>query len=360
MKIQRANSQSGVAMIIAMVAIFALLVVAGGFAYSMKVEMRLAGNHDSETELEWLGRSGVELARYLVAEQLATTEKNHALNQKWAGATGVTNDIFQDIHLDNNELGHGVFSIKIVDQERKFNINTADQTILRQAMNLMGMDPVESSTVIDCILDWRDPDDEQSVNGAESKYYEGLNPPYFAKNGPIDDLSELLLIKGVTPEMYWGAGSTNVVHEVDDRRRSPRDRGLGQDLNRFAGDVGLVKLFTPISGPRININTAPVEVLQLIPMFDANTAQAIVSQRAGPDGVEGNEDDTPFHNVGELINVPGINRQIIQPSTRYLDVRSATFEVTVDARVGSYRREFTALLRCNSARDCQVLNFSWK
>ena len=31
-----------------------------------------------------------------------------------------------------------------------------------------------------------------------------LNPPYFCKNGHIDDMSELLLIKGITPDIYWG------------------------------------------------------------------------------------------------------------------------------------------------------------
>ncbi len=361
MKIRRKRNESGVAMIIAMVAIFTLMVIAGGFAYNMKVEMRLAGNHDSETELEWLGRSGVELARYLVAEQLATTERIHALNQKWAGAQGVTNDIFQDIQLENNELGHGVFSIKIVDQERKFNINTADQQILRQAMDLMGADPVETADVVSCIIDWRDPDDEQNINGAESNYYEGLHPPYFAKNGPIDDMTELLLVKGVSPELFWGASSTNVL-SLDPEEAPRRNRGhrLGRDVNPLAGNVGLVDLFTPINGGRLNINTASAAVLQLLPGIDATSAQAIVSERAGPDGVEGTEDDTPFRQPTEIINVPGINRAMIQQCVRFIDVRSATFEVTVDARVGSYRREFVALLRCNSARDCQVLTFSWK
>src|SRR5262249_5719734 len=42
------------------------------------------------------------------------------------------------------------------------------------------------------------------VNGAESDYYQGLPRPYVAKNAPMDAIEELLLIKGVTPELFYG------------------------------------------------------------------------------------------------------------------------------------------------------------
>ena len=42
----------------------------------------------------------------------------------------------------------------------------------------------------------------EGVNGVESKYYEALG--YTAKNGPIDDLKELLLIKDITPKDVLG------------------------------------------------------------------------------------------------------------------------------------------------------------
>ena len=47
-----------------------------------------------------------------------------------------------------------------------------------------------------------DDDPDLDLLGAESGYYESLDPPYTAKNGPIDSLGELLLIKGVTPIVY--------------------------------------------------------------------------------------------------------------------------------------------------------------
>jgi type II secretory pathway component PulK len=59
-------------------------------------------------------------------------------------------------------------------------------------------------TVVDSILDWRDCDDEERLNGAESKYYGGLPRPYAAKNGFFDSPEELMRIKGVTPEIFFG------------------------------------------------------------------------------------------------------------------------------------------------------------
>src|SRR5262249_31948191 len=150
-------------------------------------------------------------------------------------------------------------------------------------------------------------DNDTHLSGWESNDYLALAKPYGAKNGPIDDLSELLLIHGVTPEMYWGSNSTNHMPSIYE------SRGLG---GRAAGaqppySVGLVDLFNTISGGQININTASATALQMIPGIDENIAQGIITTRAGPDGVDGTEDDLPFRSAGELINVPGLNRQVV-------------------------------------------------
>src|SRR5947207_2244409 len=113
MKLRSSTAPRGMALMIVMVVIFMLSILAGGFALSMKTELRLARNHNNEAELEWLGRSGVELARYVLAQQmLIPSEPYDALNQKWAGGIGVTNENLSDITMENNLLGNGTFSIK--------------------------------------------------------------------------------------------------------------------------------------------------------------------------------------------------------------------------------------------------------
>lgn len=340
-----------------MIVVISLGLLAGGFVMSMKIETKLARNSQMNPELDWLGRSGVELARYVVAQSLADPNQPYdALNQFWAGGTGGTNNLPPEITLDQVQLGTGTFSVKITDMERRFNINLADEQILQQAMKIVGVDGSEVGGITGSILDWIDPDDVTHIGGVESDFYEHLNPPYRAKNGPLDDLSELLMINGITPEMYWGPAAHTGA------RAFPRPAMRRGPSNGAGGyPVGFVDLFTVVSNPRININTADARVLMLIPGMDENLAQGIVTARSGPDGVPGNADDMPFRNmmdVGGL--VPGMDPAMVQQIARYCDTRSATFQVDVTATVGDLRRHYIALLRRNNPQDVQILQFYWK
>jgi hypothetical protein len=115
----------------------------------------LARNASYETELEWMGRSGVELARYALGQQLLiTSEPYDSLNQKWAGGPGgigTTNSPLAELQLENVELGNGRFSVKIVDMERKFNVNLANELMLQQGLIVMGVDAAEAPTVVNSI-----------------------------------------------------------------------------------------------------------------------------------------------------------------------------------------------------------------
>jgi type II secretory pathway component PulK len=203
--------------------------------------------------------------------------------------------------------------------------------------------------VSDSILDWIDSDDLPRVAGAESDYYQGLAVPYYAKNAPIDDLSELLLVKDVTPEMYWGSNAGNHTPSVFQHKL-----GLGTAPGQTPDyPFGLVEIFTPFSSGKININTANANVLQMIPGVDAAMADAIIKQRAGPDGVDGTEDDIPFSSPGQL---GGFGIQ----DTSACDTRSFTYEVHATAQIGGFKREYVAILARTSGMDIQVLSFYWK
>lgn len=362
MRIPHQQSRRGIALVIVMIVVLVFGAMAAGLAYSMRVETKLARNASWDTELEWEGaRSGIDLARFVLSQPAQGGQAFDALNQMWAGGTGETNELMMDISLTDVEVGHCTFTVEIEDCDRRFNINMAAGApeILNQAFILMGLDATETPHLVAAIQDWIDVDDNVSVGGqdSESPFYEGLTPPYKAKNGPIDDLSEMLLIKGVTTGMYLGnnggAGRSGGMRHV-----RPQDRREGEE--EISYPLGFVDLFTAISGRFININTASATVLQLIPDVDGNMAQAIITTRSGPDGVEGNEDDMPFRSIGELANVPGMNPQIVQMFSRYFSTRSTTFEVKVNARIDQARRTYHALLRRVSQNQLVVLYMWWE
>ena len=340
-----------------------LTILAAGFAYSMKVETKLARNANSEAELEWLGRSGVEYARWVLANSMLNPmEPYDSLEQPWAtgsGWLGPTNAPIAEVQ-QNVHLGNGTFNWEIIDLERKFNINSPEpvlQQVLPQALTLMGVDAGEATPIVNSILDWIDLDDQTHVEGAEKDYYQNLTPPYSAKNGPIDDISELLLIKGITPEIYYGGAAVNYQPSYFSQQR---DR-FGRSAAMPVVTVGLTNLFTPLSIGKININTASAEVLQLIPGVDALIAEQIVSQRSG--------EFDPTGNFGPYRAVADVARRVMEVGqlspalnslNQFCDIRSRTFQVQVDADVGGYKRTFYAVLGRTGPRDVQILTFYWK
>jgi general secretion pathway protein K len=385
MKIRASQPVAGIALIIVLLVIVVLGMLAAGFAYSMKVEMKLARNATFDAELEWLGRSGVELAKYVLAmDSTGPFGQIDSLMNKWAGGPGDSNSPAAMIPLDNYPLGSGVVSVKIVDLDRKFNINMVDRPVLEEALALVGVeDGAQRSSIIDSIIDWRDRDDNQSLSGAESDdYTQRPNwgyPPHVAKNGPIDDISELLMIQGVSPGMFWGSAS---------RGHLPARRlASASAFDEATYAVGLNELFTALSGGRLNVNTASATTLQVLPGLDANIAQAIISRRAGPDGAEGTPDDMPFRSpaeigmgMGPMPGAPGLPPVAMAPGMmapggvppgagpmpgmggsfmNLLTVRSLIFEVRVTARISGNKREFVAVLRRANPRDIQTLSFYW-
>jgi general secretion pathway protein K len=359
MQISRRQNSPGVALIVVMIAIAVFSALAAALVASMKVEMKLARNAWDEQQLLWLGRSGVEYARWILAQQASIVgEPYDSLNQIWAGGPGgpgETNSVLAGISMDNFKVGDGTVSLKIVDLERFANINTASTPELQQALTAMGVDADDISVVCDSIQDWRSPAAPPRVAGAESDYYQSLTPPYNAKNAPIDDLSELLLVKGVTPEMYYGSSAAGI--------QQPQRPKLGFGVS--PGQVpdypfGLKDVFTATSSGKININTAGVNVLQLLPGMDTNSATALIQQRAGPDGADGTEDDIPISNPAAALQAAGLNSAAAGQAAGLVTTRSSTFQVNITAQIGDAKREFSAILYRRTGADIEVVGFYWK
>src|ERR1043165_9127036 len=99
----------------------------------MKVETKLAINTNHDEELEWLGRSGVEYAKWILAQELKCPYDSR--QQKWAGGDGwdcETNGPLADIKLNDVEIGGGTVSLHITDLDSKVNINIAGPDVLQQ------------------------------------------------------------------------------------------------------------------------------------------------------------------------------------------------------------------------------------
>ena len=363
--IPRKKRQAGIAIFIVLVSILVLAAMAGIFAYNMRVELQLAANSNNESDMEWIGKSGLEYAkRYKVMEESVPgcpAQRFDALNQRWAGGPGCTNDSGGvNDGLTDVPCGDGKFSVKIIDAERKLNINNFanNEAVMTQALIAIGVDAADQPTIIASIQDWIDRDSETHVNGAESEYYQTLDPPYYAKNGPIDDISELQLVKGVTPEILWGPGASNHPAGIFQQQRSVNNLNSGLLPTASGNSSGMNDIFTAISSGRVNINTCSAAALRALGMEDS-VAERVISLRAGPDGVDGTDDDAPFDNPGEIVNA-GLPQQLAQQFLPYLAVRSTTFEVHVDVQIGQSHRTYIGLMVRTGAKDFQIVSMHWE
>jgi len=150
---------------------------------------------------------------------------------------------------DDTEVRYGV-----TDTSGKINVNTASRKVLEGLPNM-------TAELVDCLIDFRDSDNEPQENGAEQEYYSQLAHPYAIRNGPLMTVEELLLVKGFDGTLVYGEDANfNTLldpNEDDGEDTHPDDDGDGI-LNR-----GLRSLLTTIAyernvdsenQARININ----------------------------------------------------------------------------------------------------------
>lgn len=125
----------------------------------------------------------------------------------------------------NDEGNYEGIRYGLQDESTRLNLNVVAKLDEQQEgvgrSLLMGL-PGMTMDVADAILDWMDGDDKAREYGAEEGYYGNLNPPYAPKNGPLDTIEELLLVKGVTPQLLFGM-DVNRNYTIDDNEAAAQE-----------------------------------------------------------------------------------------------------------------------------------------
>lgn len=148
------------------------------------------------------------------------------------------------------------------DESRKLNINAliaADPVgnVLHDALMKL---PNMTEEIADAIVDWVDADDTIRPNGAESDYYSGGQTPYRCKNGPLSSLEELLLVRGVTPELLYGA-DRNRNGVQDEGETSAVWGGFSRGWSEYLTVYGRELNVDSTGAARINLNNTNLAAL---------------------------------------------------------------------------------------------------
>jgi len=299
-------------MVLILVLIVVVMISLAGFSFVelMYTENRAAHLHGDELRLRAAQGSAVEAIIYYCEQP--------AMQQQTLGGPYDNPGLFQSVPLKSNDRGGEVpvgaarFSVvapRIEDGEvagirfglenESGRLHLADVlqwdelqpgTGRKALMGLPGMIPA----IADAILDWIDADGDPRETGAETDYYAGLPRPYAPRNKLPESLDELLLVKGVTHQLLYGA-DLNCNYQIDPEEETT---GTPQSRGAAAGNesVGWASLLTIYSGqrnvtldgrPRIDLNSPDLAQLQqqLTAELDATWAAFIVAYRQyGPYG----------------------------------------------------------------------------
>jgi type II secretory pathway component PulK len=94
----------------------------------------------------------------------------------------------------------------ITPESAKLDLNEASGQQIRDLLTplLVGLQVENPDQLVNALLDWKDEDADARDGGAENEYYNTLQPPYNAKNGRLDTVEELLLVKGFNAAVLYG------------------------------------------------------------------------------------------------------------------------------------------------------------
>jgi general secretion pathway protein K len=180
--------QRGMVLVIVLWIVALLAVMAGAFAYSMRVETRLAARSVERAQARALGEAGVA---YAIAWQLnAAAEADPESRTRWP-PNGDPHDW---------QFGGGTLRIEVVDAGGLVNLNAVGPELLAALLKAAGVDPKDQDSLAAAIQDWRDPDDQPLPGGAESAEYRAAGQPG-PKNAPFESVEELRQVLGVTREL---------------------------------------------------------------------------------------------------------------------------------------------------------------
>ncbi|MBN2160060.1 MAG: general secretion pathway protein GspK [Spirochaetes bacterium] len=367
------RGSSGYVLIIVLIITTLLISIAGEFIAVAHINIRYGQRLKNRLRASYLAKSGIQVGQFILYADLKGASTEGLTGKPTNKETDTYNDIWA-IDFPSLPMEEGSLSLKISDENSKINLSVLANEFTERtkyyyfAQNFfmnMGL-PIDFA---DSAHDWVDIDDSRSPYGAEGPdYYQSLTPPYTAKNNAMDSIDEMLLLKDMTPEIYYGHGGGNTEAEKsednlvkdnrgntsldfdklveltgDETAEKPSDRennlrltAIGKERSRSLADYftvyGARQDYTSEFN-KININTASFRVLSaLTDKMTPDIVTEIINRRLAQ----------PFKSVEEIKDL--INDQTILDR---LSVRSSIFKIVSTATVADTETKITMVYNRN-------------
>ena len=328
-----AGRRGGSGLIVALWVIGLLSLLVTSFAFDAHIEARITSYYRKRMKAQHLAHAGVEMAEFLMRKSLAiksagTTED---IEEEWWFADAELLSKGLPIRNLDHELGAGKIVLTIEPEPARRNVNKLGNTdrereeAWERILDVGGIAEEVWPELIESFLDWTDKDETPRTDGAETDDYYGLlDSPYTAKNGPLDTVEELLLVKGFDRTILFGG-------VID----------LGIEGEDPVSVRGFDDLLTTYGDGKVNVNAATVEVLMTLPGVDEVAAQEIIYEIQDWVNDAGDVEPNPYSNPNDFIaRNPGLSPAL----KAHVVTDSAIFRVTSTGVVQGVARRLWAIV----------------
>lgn len=314
------NNRRGMALLVTLLVVSLLTAVTVYFCIAMRTDYVSAANLRESFQLSARAGSLFDYARAVLAVDAAQNEYD-ALTETWASP--------EDLSGDANQFFAAEGELEIIDQSGLLQVNAlvgedgqyneaVRESFVRLLVLAGGVDEEDAENITDAVKDWLDVDDEVTRFGAESATYLSRQRPCKCKNGPIENLAELLLVQGMSEAIMYGGEA---------------GPGIAASLTPHGNDG------------TVNINTAPPSVLWAVAVnMDAEMVEGMDEYRRD----SGNDLSSSlwYQNVRGDVNIAGAV------------VQSRYFEIVATAKKGRMQRTVRGVVDRVDKNKIEVL--SWQ
>ena len=274
-------------------AILSLVVV--GVLHTARMDLLTGKNFGDKIQARYLALAGIEKAEALLYQ--------NAIDRSHSGKNHIGQLYNDPQDFREIALGRGTYSVLrrgrddegsgviygISDEESRLNVNTAGSDELTKIQGL-------GSDVATAISGWR----SQGRTDAETDYYMALRPPYQPRGAPFETVRELLMVRGVTPDLLLGKDihQSGLLDDLSDGANEPpkyQDTVSEDDLG-WAGILTVdssVKNVNAAGDDRVNIQSANETSLTTVNGITRDIARAIVAYR----------NQNRFQSIADLLDV---------------------------------------------------------
>ena len=327
----RARKGSALLVAIWTIALLALLVMT--FTFDIFLETKLVTYARNRRKAEYLALSGFSITESLLYRQRSVSGKETddvTEADKWYPPSLLLSR--GKSATVTKPLGGGEIRVTISPEPGNRNVNKLTDEDWERVL-LRGDIPEEYwPELIDCFNDWTDADSLPRSDGAETEdYYSTRDKPYRARNGPVDTVRELLLVKGCNE-----AGLSGGILNPD----SPKDQQITVS--------GIQDMLTTYGDGKVNVNTAERRVLMTLTGVDELVAKAIIEERTT--GIaDSDSNDSSFKDVGDFMNRMRV-ADLDAAVQSLVTTRSNFFRVTAVGVFGPVSRSLRMIVHYDGTR----------